>query len=154
MYAAHCCGISPCPAVRLFELFSKFLPVFACFQFSRRRFKGPVKWHHLHIVKRFTYNNMSVVKRTFLVKSLPLPNKHMYVSVVQGLIQLRFAKAWARTPWNSHKKYDFCNTQISREYFGELEVVSAGAIFPVYISGAGDKELQWSGWIAWVNYDK
>ena len=22
--------------------------------------------------------------------------------------------------WNSHKKYDFCNTQISRKYLGEL----------------------------------
>ena len=22
--------------------------------------------------------------------------------------------------WNFHKKYDFCNTQISREYLGEL----------------------------------
>ena len=33
------------------------------------------------------------------------------------------------------------------------EVVSAGAKFPVFISGADDKELKYSDGIAWETYD-
>ena len=31
-----------------------------------------------------------------------------------------FGHTYKVLAWNSHKKYDFCNTQISREYLGEL----------------------------------
>ena len=31
-----------------------------------------------------------------------------------------FGHKYKVSAWNSHKNKDFCNTQISREYFGEL----------------------------------
>ena len=31
-----------------------------------------------------------------------------------------FGHTYKVSAWNSQKKYEFCNTQISREYFGEL----------------------------------
>ena len=35
-------------------------------------------------------------------------------------LQYGFGHKYKVSAWNSHKKYDFCNTQISREHFGEL----------------------------------
>ena len=64
--------------------------------------------------------NQGVVSLTFRVLSKIISRKY---TMPETTFMVRISSwNYARVPkaWNSHRKYDFCNTQISREYIWEL----------------------------------